>query len=212
MKSAQTKTLLISSGNGPGECQQAVGHLLTKITEDADACGVDISLTERIGRSGPTSAIVILDGDDADRLASEWSGVVLWRCQSALRPGHRRKNWFVQVVPLPSTSSVVEINPSDVQMQAIRAGGPGGQHVNKTSSAIRAQWTDKDGKTYSVKVRDHRSQHQNRRAAIARLQTLAASDALEAEADRKGTTRAHHHQLERGSPSRVFEGASFKPI
>ncbi|MFZ3583672.1 peptide chain release factor-like protein [Loktanella sp. DJP18] len=97
-------------------------------------------------------------------------------------------------------------------MQAIRAGGPGGQHVNKTSSAIRAQWTDPKGKTYSVKVRDHRSQHQNRRAALLRLQLLAASDAQDEAADHKGDARAHHHHLERGNPKHTFEGPQFRPV
>ncbi|WP_255564090.1 peptide chain release factor-like protein [Mameliella sp. CS4] len=89
-------------------------------------------------------------------------------------------------------------------MSAIRAGGPGGQHQNKTSSAIRARWG-----AYAVVVRDQRSQHQNRRLALERLQALADADAAEAHAAREGQAHWLHHQLQRGDPARVFEGPGF---
>jgi peptide chain release factor len=139
-------------------------------------------------------------------------GVVLWRCQSELRPRHRRKNWFVEVFRLPAVPVNVQIDPETVEMQAIRAGGPGGQHQNKTSSAIRARWTNSLGQIYSVVVRDNRSQHQNRRLALERLSALIAAERAEAEADRRGETWALHGQLQRGEPRRTFEGKRFKEV
>ncbi len=205
------ETLLVSSGNGPGECEQAVGHMLSTLSRAAENLGINVDISERPGRYGPTSAIVILSGAGAKELAQEWTGVVLWRCQSAIRPRHRRKNWFIQVFSMEQAKGDISIDPASVEMTAIRAGGPGGQHQNKTSSAIRARWAAPNGDIYSVVVRDHRSQHQNRRVAIERLQALASADARDAEASRKGSARGLHHQLERGAPSRIFEGASFEP-
>jgi peptide chain release factor len=198
-------TLLISSGNGPGECQQAVGHVLTRLAEEAEAQGVTLDLAERAGRNGPVSAIAVLSGPGAEALAARWEGVLLWRCPSPLRPRHKRKNWFVQVFRLPSTARGAHIDPREVEMTAIRAGGPGGQHQNKTSSAIRARWG-----AYAVVVRDQRSQHQNRRLALERLQALADADAAEARAAREGQAHWLHHQLQRGDPVRVFEGPQFR--
>ncbi|WP_305967898.1 MULTISPECIES: peptide chain release factor H [unclassified Mameliella] len=198
-------TLLISSGNGPGECQQAVGHVLTRLADEAEAHRVTLDVAERAGRHGPVSAIAVLTGPRAEALAARWEGVLLWRCPSTLRPRHKRKNWFVQVFRLPGAARGENIDPRDVEMTAIRAGGPGGQHQNKTSSAIRARWG-----AYAVVVRDQRSQHQNRRLALERLQALADADAAEAQAARDGQAHWLHHQLQRGDPARVFEGPGFR--
>jgi len=218
--------LLVSSGNGPAECQQAVGHLIAAIAADAARSGpgfrpgaqddgsIEVDICERPGPAGPTSAIVILEGAGARALGLSWVGLVLWRCQSSLRAQHRRKNWFVQIFELETAAGQIEISPVDVEMQAIRAGGPGGQHVNKTSSAIRARWRDTSGRTYNVVVRDHRSQHRNRKIAIERLGALAAADALQdtaSRASRKSGSRHLHHHLQRGNPSRSFEGPDFRP-
>lgn len=208
----ETEVLLVSSGNGPGECRQAVGHLLSWLSDRAEQRGVDTDVVARDGQHGPASAVVILNGPGAGALARDIVGVVLWRCQSELRPRHRRKNWFVEVFRLPAVPVNVQIDPETVEMQAIRAGGPGGQHQNKTSSAIRARWTNSLGQIYSVVVRDNRSQHQNRRLALERLSALIAAERAEAEADRRGETWALHGQLQRGEPRRTFEGKRFKEV
>ncbi|MBL3552513.1 peptide chain release factor-like protein [Rhodovulum sulfidophilum] len=206
------EALLLSSGNGPGECRQAVGHLLSWLSTKATQYGVDLDVSTRDAAHGPASAVVVLSGARAGDLVRSVEGVILWRCQSELRPGHKRKNWFVQAFRLPAATDVVRIDPAAVEMQAIRAGGPGGQHQNKTSSAIRARWTSEDGKVYAVVVRDNRSQHQNRRLALERLAALAAAEKAEADAAREGETWVLHGQLQRGEPRRIFEGRQFKEV
>ncbi|MFW2545544.1 peptide chain release factor H [Primorskyibacter sp. 2E107] len=198
-------TLLISSGNGPGECRQAVAHVLARLSAEAEPGSVDTVL--RAARHGPASAVIRLTGPGAERLAVAWEGVILWRCPSTLRPRHKRKNWFVQVFRLPEAQDAVAIDTAEVEMQAIRAGGPGGQHQNKTSSAIRARW-----RGYCVVARDQRSQHQNRRLALDRLQGLVAADETERKAHAQGTAHWLHHQLERGNPKRVFDGPNFTEV
>ncbi|SNS40429.1 hypothetical protein [Antarctobacter heliothermus] len=131
--------LLISSGNGPGECQQTVDHVLTRMAQEAADLGVTLDLACRAGRNGPISAVAVLSGACVDEFAARWTGSLLWRCPSALRPRHKRKTWFVQVFRLPDAPRGTAIDPRAVEMVAIRAGGPGGQHQNKTSSAIRAR-------------------------------------------------------------------------
>jgi len=209
---SETEVLLVSSGNGPGECRKAVGHLLSWLSYRAEQQGVDLDVVTRDGQHGPASAVVILNGSGAGALARDIVGVVLWRCQSELRPRHRRKNWFVEVFRLPAVPDNVQIDPETVEMQAIRAGGPGGQHQNKTSSAIRARWTNSHGQIYSVVVRDNRSQHQNRSLALGRLAALIAAERAEAEASWRGETWALHGQLQRGEPRRTFEGKRFKEV
>ena len=210
MNTPQTCTLLVSSGNGPGECQQAAALTIEKIAQEGSEMGLDLDIMERDGRYGPKSAVIVITGKNARSLVQAWVGVILWTAQSQIRPMHRRKNWFLEVSELEQLSGVVDINPDDVEMQAIRAGGPGGQHQNKTSSAIRAKWTDASGKVYSVLVRDHRSQHQNRKEAIIRLETLVHATLQEEAESNKSNVHLAHHGITRGDPHRSFRAKTLK--
>lgn len=206
----ETEALLISSGNGPGECRQAVGHLLAWLADEAAILGLEMDVAERPAPHGPASAIVMLQGLGAAALAADLAGVVLWRCPSRLRPKHPRKNWYVGVFRLPQARATVAIPPEAVEMQAIRAGGPGGQHQNKTSSAIRARWMGPDGRVWSVVVRDTRSQHQNRRLALERLAALVAAEGAEAAAAARDAAHGLHEAVRSSAPRRVFEGDRFR--
>lgn len=145
-------------------------------------------------------------------MAREWEGSILWRCPSSLRPKHPRKNWFAQIFRLAPVPVAIRIDPETVEMQAIRAGGPGGQHQNKTSSAIRARWVDPEERAWSVVVRDNRSQHMNRRVALDRLSVLISAERAEAAASQKAAVHDLHGQIQRGDPSKVFEGEGFREV
>jgi peptide chain release factor len=208
----EREILLVSSGNGPGECRQAVAHLLIRLAQEAELLGLDLDIAERAAADGPASAVIVLTGFGAAAMARDWEGGVLWRCPSGLRPRHRRKNWFAQIFRLAAVAAEIRIDPESVEMQAIRAGGPGGQHQNKTSSAIRARWVDPAGRVWSVVVRDSRSQHMNRRTALERLSVLIAADHAEAAASLKTAVHDLHSQIERGAPRRIFEGEAFREV
>lgn len=206
---SESEALLLSSGNGPAECRQAVSLFLDWLSEQAAEYCVDLDVSPRTAPYGPASAVVLLRGRGAVKLARSVEGVILWRCLSQLRSKCKRKNWFIQVFRLPEAAREVQIDPATVETHGIRAGGPGGQHQNKTSSAIRARWTRPDGKIYAVVVRNNRSQHQNRRVALERLAALVSADIAEAKASQQGATWALHNSLQRGGPCRVFEGKRF---
>lgn len=206
-----TRTLLVSSGDGPAECRQAVAHLLAVLARGADLAGLDLDIAARDAPHGPSSAVVTITGEGADAFADDWTGPVQWVCRSALRPGHKRRNWFVQVFGLPPAPVLPKIDPRDVEMRTLRAGGPGGQHVNTTDSAVRASWTDPGGRRYDVVVRAERSQHRNRAAALARLAALVAADRAEAEAAVRDRAHALHGAVTRGAALRRFEGPDFQP-
>jgi peptide chain release factor len=208
----ERETLLVSSGNGPGECRQAVAHLLTRLSEEAEVLGLDLDIAERAAPHGPASAVLVVTGPGAGAMARDWEGAVLWRCPSSLRPRHPRKNWFAQIFRLATVSTDIRIDPEAVEMQAIRAGGPGGQHQNKTSSAIRARWVDPEGRVWSVVVRDSRSQHMNRRLALERLSVLISADRAEAAASQRTALHGLHSDVQRGTPRRTFEGKGFRAV
>lgn len=58
----ERETLLLSSGNGPGECRHAVAHFLIRLAEEAELLGLDLDCAERPARLGPASAVIVLTG------------------------------------------------------------------------------------------------------------------------------------------------------
>jgi len=210
MSEDRTIALLVSAGDGPAECNMAVGHVLDRMQQEAEAeaAGIDLSLHRVEGQHGPKSALVLVHGGAAGAFARSWVGTVQWRMQSQIRKHHKRANWFVGVFRLRQRAAAAgTLDPAEIAFSTLRAGGPGGQHQNTTDSAVRALHRPTG---LSVVVRDGRSQHQNKKLAVARLQAMAegqAEAAREAEAARQNR---HHHALERGNPLRRFKGARFE--
>ena len=132
--------LLLTSGRGPAECHIALAKVLDLFTRQAYALGFDVDVAAGPDPDGwgPASAIVVLHGDGAAAFARGWIGSIQWIAQSPLRPRHKRKNWFVGIFDLPPIPARPEaLADWDVRFEAFRAGGPGGQHQNKTESAVR---------------------------------------------------------------------------
>ncbi|WP_257167408.1 peptide chain release factor H [Bradyrhizobium sp. SRS-191] len=205
------RRLLLTSGRGPAECRIAVAHSLTRLSREADAaeCGYAIAPGDT-DRHGPASALVVLDGPAADDLARRWAqGSLLWVCRSPLRPHHGRKNWFVGVVDLPLPQLVPALAAADVRFESFRAGGPGGQHQNKTESAVRAVHLPSG---LTAIARDGRSQHRNKAVALARLAALLDGQARLAEAGEARLMQAAHDRVERGAAGLRFEGPAFRPV
>jgi peptide chain release factor len=208
MKGVEHILLLVTAGDGPAECNQAVGHILERMQQDADMFGLDLSIHRSEGQHGPKSAAVVVHGDARTMFAKSWVGTVQWRMQSQLRKHHKRANWFVGVFALeqPQTSAG-DIRQSDVSFLTLRAGGPGGQHQNTTDSAVRAVHKPTG---LTVVVREARSQHRNKALAIERLQSLAEAQAVADQEAHKSNQNGLHRVLERGSPVRRFVGERFK--
>ncbi len=204
--------LQVTSGRGPAECQLAVAHLAALLLDEAAAAGIEAELIDSMpgeARGCLLSALLALSGAQAQSFAVRNSGSVQWVCASPLRPGHKRKNWFVAVDCLapPACETADTIRLADVTFEAMRASGPGGQHVNKTESAVRATHLPTG---LVATAREERSQAMNKRLALARLSAMLASEADDKRADADRERWQRHDQLERGRPVRVFKGAAFR--
>jgi peptide chain release factor len=203
--------LLLTSGRGPAECRVALAKTLGVLVREAEAAGLDIEVATGLNPDGhgPASAIALLEGGGAVAFAATWIGSILWVTQSPLRPHHKRKNWFIGVFKLERTAiESAELYPADVRIEAFSAGGPGGQHQNKTASAVRAVHKPTG---LAVVARDGRSQHRNKAIAMKRLRALLnLDDKLAAVADNQ-QVQCRHGRLERGRPIRIFEGKDFRP-
>ncbi len=200
--------LVLTAGRGPAECHIAVAGILDILLAEAKQAGLAAQVIEaETAPHGLASALVALEGDGLDRFVASWTGTIRWTCPSPLRPGKGRKNWFIGISALTPPPPGAGLRVADLRFEACRASGPGGQHVNKTSSAIRAIHLPTGLAAFA---QEERSQHRNKALAIARIAAaLAERDRRSgAAADRDRWSR--HDALERGRAIRAFEGAGFR--
>jgi len=200
--------LQLSAAQGPAECCLAVAKALICLQHEAANDNVPVTVVEQ--EPGPVSGtwysvLLSLDGDRAERLATRWTGTLQWTCTSPYRPHHRRKNWFFGCVRFAQPAAIPE---SAIRFETLRASGPGGQHVNKTDSAVRATHL---ASGISVKVQSERSQHANKRLAMLLIATRLAQQVECAQGELRARRRMAHHQLARGNPARCFRGERFEP-
>ncbi len=194
--------LQLSAGQGPAECELAVGLLLQALLAEFPALRVEEAAP---GRHPGTYRSCLLTGEGEPPLPE---GTIQWICPSPYRPGHKRKNWFVDVSPAGETAPVV-FDAAQIRFETFRSGGKGGQHVNKVETGVRAVHLPTGLAVASTAAR---SQQMNKRLALDRLCSLLAQrNAADAEA-LKACNRLEHYRLERGNPLRVYEGPAFKRI
>lgn len=201
----KTKLFLqITSGRGPVECCRVVALVLESILAQARRTGMVAQVVEREeGEINRTlfSAIVALEGDEAKKIVDEWEGTVQWIAQSPYRIYHKRKNWFVGVksfIPM----ELKEVEKRDLIYQTLRSSGPGGQHVNKTETAVRVIHVPSG---MSVTASDQRSQLQNKKRATERL-LIKLSVWNEEQAVREAQKIwSNHNRVERGNPVKVIK-------
>lgn len=201
-------SFLITSGNGPAECDQAVSGVLQRLHEEAEDYGLDLDVSATQAKHGPRSAVAVVYGAGGEAFADRWCGTIRWRAKSRLRPHHKRSNWFVGVFKLkPSVSPDMVVQPGDVAFESFRAGGPGGQHQNTTDSAIRATHRPTG---LTAMVRQTRSQHRNKALALERLQAMMNAKAVADQAAGKDAVNQLHNTLDRGNLVRCFKGDAFR--
>ncbi len=101
----------------------------------------------------------------------------------------------VAILPEVDEVGAIDINPADLKVDTFRASGAGGQHVNKTDSAIRITHLPSG---IVVECQDERSQHKNRAKAMALLQARL----LSAKQEKQAAERAESRRLQVGSGDR----------
>ena len=193
--------LLVTSGRGPAECRIAVLRALAALEREASEAGLalDIATSEPPDAHGPGSAILRIEGGGEQAFAANWLGSAQWVAPSPIRPHLKRKNRFIGIFSLDTPPPVAELREADVRFEAMRAGGPGGQHQNVTESAVRATHVPTG---LSVVARTERSQHRNKAAALARLAALLAERCQVRRLEADQSAWAAHAQLERGWAAR----------
>lgn len=202
--------LSFSAGQGPAECAWAVVEVLQRLMAEAEAMGIATELLECVsgeGGRGAKSALLRLESDqEIESFLRSWTGTVQWIAKSPFRPEHKRKNWFVSVELLAApeeSATACSIDPSSLRWEVMRASGPGGQHVNRTESAVRLTHVPSG---IQVSASEERSQLRNRRLAMARLQQRLQAEAAGKVAAEQKRRWASGHALMRGNAVRSIRG------
>ena len=204
-----TLWLQLSAGRCPAECEWVVGRLAPLLSRELTAQGLAVEEIARTpGEHGSDARSILLrvSGPDAARHIAPWLGTIQWTGASPYRPRHPRKNWFVSVAAFAEPAAD-RWDDTAVRIETLRASGPGGQHVNKTESAVRVTHLPTG---LSAMAQEERSQHLNRRLALARLaEQLDARTATQTRAAETARWRQHTNLI-RGNPVRVYRGADWR--
>lgn len=197
--------LQVTAGRGPAPARQFVATLARRLEEICEAGGLLVIDVTTHGELAEPGSVEILVVGDAPRVLAEECGTHALVAHHASRGKAARKRWFAGVGLLVAAEerdlegAVFAAN--DLQITAMRASGPGGQNVNKTSTAVRVLHRPSG---ITVRMADERSQQQNLRRALqriaARLQEAVERERAEGGAQRRGA----HDRLERGAPVRTY--------
>jgi peptide chain release factor 1 len=191
--------LEIRAGTGGDEAAIFAGDLLRMYTRYAESQGWQVEiLSDSPGEHGGYREVIcrIVGRGAFSKLKFE-SGTHRVQRVPATEAQGRIHTSAVTVAILPELDEIekVELNPAELRIDTFRASGAGGQHVNKTDSAIRITHIPTG---IVVECQDERSQHKNRSRAM----SLLAARLLAAEQEKQQAAQAHSRKLQVGSGDR----------
>ncbi len=160
----------------------------------------DISSGEE---AGIKSATIMVSGKKAYGMLRSETGVHRLVRLSPFDSAHRRHTSFSQVEVIPERDEMVDIkiNPDDLRLETYRSSGAGGQHVNKTDSAVRIIHVPTG---IIVQCQNERSQHHNRTMALKILKARLFELQRREQEQKLAEIRGEHKDIAWGSQIRSY--------
>ena len=202
---ANNAILTFHAGAGGTEAQDWCSMLIRMYLRWAEKAGFSIELMdEQPGdEAGTKSATFLIKGENAFGYLKSEKGVHRLVRISPFDAAARRHTSFAAVDVMPEIDDTVEINidMKDVQVDTYRASGAGGQHINKTDSAVRMTHRPTG---IVVQCQSQRSQMQNREQALRLLRAKLFELELEKQAELKEQIGGTYQAIEWGSQIRSY--------
>ena len=191
----------ISSGQGPAECELGVAKFFAYLQKHHNITVLDYS---EGSFSETYRSVRISTPDDL----TEYVGSIQWVWQSAYRPGHKRKNWFLDF-SLCQVAEVEAFDENQVTFETFHSSGNGGQNVNKVETGVRAIYVPTG---LSAVCTEERSQYMNKQRAVAKLKAAISLINTQRKAQAVNDVWKRHTQIVRGEASHKYSGIDFKPL
>ena len=197
--------LTVQSGAGGTESQDWAQMLLRMYSRWAERNGFEAELLDQQEgeEAGIKSATLEVRGEYAYGFLRAERGVHRLVRISPFDSQARRHTSFASVFVYPAVDDTIEIEvrPEDIEMDVFRASGAGGQHVNKTSSAVRLRHLPSG---IVVECQQERSQHKNRATAMKMLKARLYQQALEEQEKEKAKLESTKTDIAFGSQIRSY--------
>ncbi len=197
--------LQLHAGAGGTEAQDWCQMLYRMYTRWAERHGFAWKTLdyENCEEGGIKSAVVSIEGENAYGLLKSEHGVHRLVRVSPFDANARRQTSFsaVEVMPELPDDQEVEIRPEDIEMQVFRSSGAGGQHINKTSSAVRLIHKPTG---IVVASQQERSQFQNREYCMKQLRAKLVELKIQQHAEKISDIKGVQMKIEWGSQIRSY--------
>ena len=203
---ANNAIISLHAGAGGTEAQDWAQMLMRMYTRWAERHGYDVKVLDYLDGddAGIKSVTMRIEGDNAYGYLRNEKGVHRWVRISPLASNARRHTSFASLDVMPEIDDAdndIEVAPDDIRVDTYRSSGAGGQHVNKTSSAIRITHFPTG---IVVQCQNERSQLQNRETAMRMLKSKLAEKREEERMAQLAEIKGDQKKIEWGSQIRSY--------